>query len=64
MAREFRVRRGMGSANSPSTGDGVSDVEGVVSPNVGVVFGGSIASTIILRSLEDTSLLLLSADKM
>lgn len=51
----------MGSADSASTGDGVPDVEGVVSLDVGLAFCGSIASSIILSSLADMSLLLLSA---
>ena len=61
MAREFRVHRGMGRGAATPTGDAVHDEEGVASLEVGgALCGGSIPSSMILRSLVDTSLLLLS----
>lgn len=61
MAREFKVRRGIGRDRLDLAGEeGVE--EGVASLEVGVVFcGGSMASSMIVSNFVDISLLLLSA---
>ena len=61
MARQFRVLRGMGRGVDTPIGDAELEEEGVASVEVGgAVCGGSMLSSMILRSLVDISLLLLS----